>query len=315
MPKQQKAFADFHVWDAPESRLLDAVVSNSIVVRLSFAGRHQQDGQTVEGTFASVDGNTASFCIREAGALDVAPEAGGVREASPCQVAFRIDYGVLPDDSIRPGEYRTNGEVVAVRQDDSGNTARLDVRLGHRYTMRKIRRCNRVVWRPAADSLVRLLAARPAPANGEELQYVLYEAMRMQDKSEDLLDISGGGALISEQRDIVSQPLMLHEYHLLLFSAHKKDAHALPFVFLAKKAGSLPADSTQPDRQGLRLHFLKELDWNASTKGELVWRDIGENGSNDLRLLLQHSDSYFEDGEESTAAEASGGDNGGQSAE
>ncbi len=295
MAQQNKAFEDFQVWQSPRQSLLDTIVSRQIPVRISLVAKNGQPFPPVEGTFTRVRENTAHFCplgAADADTLDASLQ--GQALPVPCTVSCRIEYGSPFAKVLRPGEYSGTGSIVDLERDDDNLPTLVALQLSQHFATRPPRRYDRIVWRPAKDSLVRLLAAKPAPEDRKELESLLREAMRVHDKSDDVVDISAGGACILDDRAPAVTAPGFGAFYLLLFSPHKNEAGALPFVFLAKKAGSR---RNAREQQGLRLHFVKELDWKASTAGQLVWREIEQCGSEGLNLLLQHSDSYAEETE------------------
>ena len=306
MAQQKNAFEDFQVWQSPRQSLLDAIVSHGIPVEVTITAKTDQPSISVHGTFTRVRDNTAHFCpfaSPDAENLDAALQ-GQVLPA-PCRVSCRIDYDAPASAAIRPGEYSALGTLADLERDDDGVPTLVSVQLGQHFATRPPRRYDRIVWRPARDSLVRLLAAKPAPEDKSELEALLHEAMRLHDKSDDLVDISAGGAcILDDDAPTVSTP-GFGAFYLLLFSPHKNEKGALPYVFLAKQAGSR---RNGPEQQGLRLHFVKELDWQASTAGQLVWREIEQRGSQSLNLLLQHSDSYAEETEPEPTSDGSAQD-------
>ena len=295
MAQPNKTFEDFQVWQSPRQSLLDAIVSHSIPVEITITAKTDQPIVSVQGTFTRVRDNTAHFCpfiSPDAENLDAALQ--GQALPIPCKVSCRIDYDAPASAATRPGEYNATAALVDLERDDDGIPTLVSVQLGQRFAIRPPRRYDRIVWRPARDSLVRLLVAKPAPEDKSELEALLREAMRLHDKSDDLVDISAGGVcILDDDAPTITTP-GFGEFYLLLFSPHKNEKGALPYVFLAKKAGSR---RNGPEQQGLRLHFVKELDWQASTAGQLVWREIEQSGSQSLNLLLQHSDSYAEETE------------------
>lgn len=295
MAQPNKTFEDFQVWQSTRQSLLDTIVSHQIPVRISLVAKTGQLSPPIEGTFTRVRENTAHFCPCAATDVDTLDAAlQGQALPVPCTVSCRIEYDSPFAMVLRPGEYSSTGTVMDLERDDDALPLLVALQLGQHLAMRPPRRYDRIVWRPAKDSLVRLLAARPAPEDRKELEALLREAMRLHDKSDDVVDISAGGAcILNYMAPAVTTP-GFGAFYLLLFSPHKNEKGALPFVFLAKKAGSR---RNGPEQQGLRLHFVKELDWQASTEGQLVWREIDHCGSEGLNLLLQHSDSYAEETE------------------
>lgn len=295
MAQQNKAFEDFQVWQSPRQSLFDAIVSHRVPVQLTVVGKGDQLAAPVMGTFTRVRNNTAHFTpLGPEDAENLANALHGQPLPAHCKLSCRIDYESPLAEILPPGEYSGTGSIVDLERDDDNLPTLVALQLSQHFATRPPRRYDRIVWRPAKDSLVRLLAAKPAPEDRKELESLLREAMRLHDKSDDVVDISAGGACILDDRAPAVTAPGFGAFYLLLFSPHKNEAGALPFVFLAKKAGSR---RNAREQQGLRLHFVKELDWQASTAGQLVWREIEQCGSQSLNLLLQHSDSYAEETE------------------
>lgn len=261
-------------------------VSNAVVTFLKgdrIPVEKQQDSDITQ----SGDGNVAS--ADNAGSQADPDGQGDESAEGQDQTAEKVDTSPAASS-----EDRKNGDAQASGQAEDAKEYRyrptyLELRISHQYMMRKTRKFDRTIWRASEASLVRLLVASPVPRQGKDLQDLLAKAMRQPDQSQDLVDISEGGALIHVAKQIAQAPLLLEEAYLMLFSLHRQE-QALPIVFLAKKAGLLSPDKKHDGKQGLRLHFVSELDWNASTRQHLVWRDIDKTGSEELSLVLQVSD-------------------------
>lgn len=279
-------FENLQLWHSPEVNLVHAVKERGIAVQLVFAPRRSGESVCVVGHFVQIQESILRLAIAEDGEqLAEALQGGPLGTPLPCEVVFRIDYGLFADDAIMPGEYAAMGEIVGMGQQENDGPGFFDLRVSHRFTRRKTRRFERSTWNPAADSLVRLLVVRGEPANRQELGPLLFEAMHEKDKSHDLVDISTGGAYINVETQMAVRPLHMGEYYLMLLLPDRHDRAMLPFVFLAKKIAVVQGGA-DANKSALRLHFVSELNWKESTRDRLAWQDIRESGSLDLGAIL-----------------------------
>lgn len=279
---------NLHLWHSPETDLLHMVMDRAIPVQLVFAPRGQTSILRMEGRLLHLEANAIRFggvtdpaLVTE---LDEILQEDVLRMPLACQVIFRIEYGQLKDDAIMPGEYAAMGEIMVLER-DGDNQPVFTLHVSHRFTRRKTRRFERATWNPVSESLVRLLVVSGAPATREELGPLLFEAMHEKDKSHDLMDISRGGALIRVETQMAVRPLRMNAFYLMLLLPDRNDRAMLPHVFLARKVGVVQ-DAQDCNQSCLRLQFVHELEWQTSTRDNIVWQDIREQGSPNLGFML-----------------------------
>ena len=85
---------------------------------------------------------------------------------------------------------------------------------------------------------------------------------------------------------MASRPLAGHEYYLFIFSYLSEGEKRPPEILLSKKVG-LRRDTCGEGMVGLRLQFLRELNWRNSQVA-LAWRDITDVGSAYFNRLIEN---------------------------
>ena len=200
-----------------------------------------------------------------------------------CEVSFTNMQRAVAG-YMEPIGYTGSGEILAIENDPNGLPQYLTVRVSHRFTTRRVRRHVRLDWKDQKQVMVGLQVVNPVPENRQQLRDLLDVALRDAAARPKLVNLSAGGVCLCVDREVVTRPLTGHDYYLFVFSYLTGEQKRPPEILLGKKVG-LRRDICGEGQMGLRLKFVRELNWQNSQLA-LAWRDIAEDGSAYLKALV-----------------------------
>jgi hypothetical protein len=268
------------IWTNSTLSVLNTVKKRGCVVTVECSRPCEDgfDGVVYTGHLSLVSGMDVTFRIS---GEKIQLRKGGNADGA-CTVSFVIDRGTADGDIERIG-YRVKGVL-------QGNVATvpgkvpgiLDIRISPQFSMRRMRRDERLTWDIAWTKLFCLALADEHPERPEDIHRVVGDQLK---KAIDirLRDVSAGGAsvLISCNTEHAEVTYMGQRVFFLVPTAMEAEK---PYVLSAKKVGILRG--SQPDQSILRLRFTHELDWGKSGTA-LAWADVERTGSSRLRQMIE----------------------------
>lgn len=274
----------YQLWRSSNLDVLEKVMRDKAPVTLSLpAGFDGMSGALkLTGLFGGIDGSVARFFIRKAHPAIHGP-VHAAEGSMGCEVSFTNMQRAVAG-YMEPIGYTGSGEILAIENDPNGLPQYLTVRVSHRFTTRRVRRHVRLDWKDQKQVMVGLQVVNPVPENRQEMRSLLEVTLRDAASRPKLVNLSAGGACLCVDKDVVKRPLAGHEYYLFVFSYLLEQQRRPPEILLGKKVG-LRRDICGEGQTGLRLQFVRELNWQNS-QITLAWRDIVDEGSAYLKGLI-----------------------------
>ena len=283
-PSQDKD--SYQLWRSSNLGVLEQLMREKTAVTIGLPSGFDGVSEPVklEGLFSGLNNSVARFFVRRC-----EPEFREIPkiQACPfsCEVSF-VNMQVAVAGYLEPIGYSGAGEVLGIENGPNGYPLYLTVRVSHRFTTRRVRRYVRLDWREGKRVMVGLHVVNPVPENRHQLREILEVALRDEASRPLLVNFSAGGACLCVDKDMASRPLAGHEYYLFVFAYLSEEERRPPEILLSKKVG-LRRDVCGDGMMGLRLQFLRELNWRNS-QITLAWRDITDVGSAYLNRLIEN---------------------------
>lgn len=270
------------IWNAHNHEAFAAAQRQKTLVKvaccLSWKGRPKD--MILYGRLRSVTGREAVFVVLD---REVLPRRCRM-QVNTCEFFFCLDTRKGAAVVERLG-YRGAGRIMGVKKNAREEISQVHLRLCNRCFVRRMRRDKRIMWRSRycrASGVMRLVHL---PQLVCDLKTLLHRHNHMPIADTQILNLSARGAcalmrLEPELKSFSGKP------DLLLYMIPDSPPPAdVPYIFLGKKVGFLPAAHTE--HLAVRMHFAYELDWS-NPEQRLRWRDISPCGSSRLREHLNH---------------------------
>lgn len=269
------------LWRSTNLLLIQHLIDNGVEITLSIqTGSEIFPELELAGVLTNLDGNSVTFKAFE-------PDMGVYIPHTEPGVAILFEFSFVLNIVCMAGYplpilHHGHGQIHGVHRDEEGLT--LTIWLSPHFTTRAIRRHERLDWQPYMKATIGLRIVSPLPKKRIFLRPIVDAILRDEENRPEIMNISAGGACLLVHRELASHSMAESSSFLMIFSPFA--AHGTPpHIIQCRKSGIRP-DSEIGPFVGLRLQFVREIDWEKSAD-DLVWRNILAYGSEAFGAMVE----------------------------
>ena len=270
------------LWRSASLLLMQELIENGTEITLTVQINREAFSFDLEiaGILTDLDSNIAMFRASDTSIAHYLHTSDG-EMAIPFNISFVLNVICIAGYPL-PMLHRGHGHILAVRLQDG--ELYLTIRLSPHFTTRAIRRHERLDWEPYMKASVGLKIISPIPKKRIFLRPVVDDILRETEHKPEIMNISAGGACLLVHRELASHSMAESSSYLMVFSPYA-ERNKPPFIIQCRKSGIRP-DSEVGLYVGLRLQFVRELDWKLSTE-DLFWKNIIAYGSDTFGEVVE----------------------------
>lgn len=250
-----------------------------ITTRILEAGKAGGD-IVLSGCLTDVKGLECVFTVNDV----IYPENGGFLTDPSCEYSAVLATNTSKGTQLI--EYSGNARILDRAVDANGVLDTLKMHFSLPGKMRPLRRHNRQKCDHWKEFLPGLALLDEEITSRRQLLALMRHYYRKQGRIvPKLVNISPGGVCLRTEDAIARRLMQGSDRYLFFFFTKSPLEEKIPWVFMGRKVGTYKTAS-QPEN-GLRIQFLKELDWQNGEGDELNWQDVANQGSVNLKRMLE----------------------------
>lgn len=240
-----------------------------------------KEAVTLTGAITRANGLQCKFTVNK---IDYPAKASFLTDPS-CEYSAVLATNTPKGEQLV--EYSGNARIMGRMLDSFGLPEELDIHFSLPGRMRPLRRHMRrncAQWDGILPGLTLLSGDLTSRKQLVSLMRAYYSTnTRIIPR---LINISPGGVCLHTEDAIASRLMHGNDRYLFFFFTKSPLEERIPWVFQGIKAGTFRVPKGTD--KGLRIQFVKELDWQNRDGDDLCWNNVKRRGSGNLKRVLDN---------------------------